>query len=82
MVASLLMGSVPAVIVGSRLTVKAPTRVLRICLAAVLYVSGLAMLWKIGVNIPLIAAASAAGIAALAVVLMLINRRRHAPTDG
>jgi uncharacterized membrane protein YfcA len=82
MVASLLMGSVPAVIVGSRLTVKAPTRVLRVCLAAVLYLSGMAMLWKIGVNIPLIAAASAAGIAALVVVLVLFNRHRPTPADA
>jgi uncharacterized membrane protein YfcA len=46
MVASLLMGSIPGVLLGSQLTVKAPTRVLRSCLAAVLFLSGLAMLFK------------------------------------
>ena len=46
MVASLLMGSIPGVLLGSQLTVKAPTRVLRTCLAAVLFLSGLAMLFK------------------------------------
>jgi len=46
MVASLLMGSIPGVLLGSQLTVKAPTRVLRSILAAVLFLSGLAMLFK------------------------------------
>lgn len=46
MVASLLMGSIPGVLLGSQLTIKAPTRVLRACLAAVLFLSGLAMLFK------------------------------------
>jgi uncharacterized membrane protein YfcA len=46
MVAALLMGSVPGVIAGSSLTVKTPTRALRLCLAAVLFLSGLAMLGK------------------------------------
>jgi hypothetical protein len=46
MVASLLMGSIPGVLLGSQLTVRAPTRVLRSILAAVLFLSGLAMLFK------------------------------------
>jgi uncharacterized protein len=46
MVASLLMGSIPGVLLGSQLTVKAPTRVLRAVLATVLFLSGLAMLFK------------------------------------
>ena len=46
MVASLLMGSIPGVLLGSQLTVKAPTRVLRGILAAVLFLSGLALLFK------------------------------------
>ncbi len=46
MVASLLMGSIPGVLLGSQLTVKAPTRVLRGILATVLFLSGLAMLFK------------------------------------
>ena len=44
MVASLLMGSIPGVLLGSQLTIKAPTRVLRTILAAVLFLSGLALL--------------------------------------
>jgi uncharacterized protein len=46
MVPSLLMGSIPGVLLGSQLTVKAPTRVLRSCLAVVLFLSGLAMVFK------------------------------------
>lgn len=46
MVASLLMGSIPGVLLGSQLTVKAPTRVLRSILAVVLFLSGLALIFK------------------------------------
>jgi hypothetical protein len=46
MVAALLIGSIPGVVIGSHLTVRAPTRVLRLCLAAVLFASGLALLQK------------------------------------
>ena len=46
MAAALLMGSVPGVIAGSHLTVRTPTKALRVCLAAVLLLSGLAMLGK------------------------------------
>jgi uncharacterized protein len=47
MVASLLIGSVPGVIAGSHLTIRTPTRLLRVCLAAVLLLSGVAMLGKV-----------------------------------
>ena len=46
MVASLLMGSIPGVLIGSQLTIHAPNRVLRSILAAVLFLSGLALLFK------------------------------------
>ena len=46
MVASLLLGSVPGVIAGSHLTTRTPTRALRFALAAVLFLSGLALLGK------------------------------------
>ena len=46
MVAALLMGSIPGVLLGSQLTVHAPNRVLRGILAAVLFLSGLALLFK------------------------------------
>ena len=46
MVAALLMGSLPGVLLGSQLTVHAPARVLRGILATVLFLSGLALLFK------------------------------------
>lgn len=46
MVAALLLGSIPGVVLGSHLTIHAPTRVLRACLATVLLLSGVAMLYK------------------------------------
>jgi uncharacterized membrane protein YfcA len=46
MVAALLMGSIPGVLLGSQLTVRAPGRVLRGILAGVLFFSGLALLFK------------------------------------
>jgi uncharacterized membrane protein YfcA len=46
MVAALLMGSIPGVLIGSQLTVRAPSRMLRTILAAVLFLSGLALLFK------------------------------------
>jgi uncharacterized protein len=46
MVGALLVGSIPGVIVGSHLTVRTPTRWLRVCLAVILFVSGLALIFK------------------------------------
>ena len=46
MVAALLVGSIPGIIAGSHLTIRTPTRALRLCLAAVLLVSGFVMYGK------------------------------------
>ena len=46
MVVALLMGSIPGVLIGSPLTVRAPGRVLRVCLAVVLFLSGMALFAK------------------------------------
>lgn len=43
MVSALLMGSVPGVLMGSQLTIRAPNRALRAILALVLFLSGLAL---------------------------------------
>ncbi len=45
MVLALIIGSIPGVIAGSHLTIRTPHRVLRICLACVLFLSGIA-LWS------------------------------------
>ena len=46
MVVALVLGSVPGVILGSHLTLKTPAKWLRLILALVLFVSGIAMLLK------------------------------------
>lgn len=46
MVAALILGSVPGVILGSHLTLKTPTKWLRFILALVLFASGIAMLLR------------------------------------
>lgn len=46
MVGALLLGSIPGLVIGSHLTIHAPTRQLRACLATVLLLSGLGMLFK------------------------------------
>jgi hypothetical protein len=46
MVAALLLGSIPGIVAGSHLTIRTPNRLLRICLAVVLFLSGLAMFGK------------------------------------
>ncbi len=46
MVGALLLGSIPGVIVGSRLTLRISTKWLRLILALVLLTSGIAMLWR------------------------------------
>jgi uncharacterized protein len=75
--ASLLVGSVPGVLVGSQLTVRLPDTALRVGLAATLLVSGLKLL-----NVPgsdhLIVAALAAGLAALVVAAVRVWNRRPA----
>lgn len=46
MVGALLLGSIAGVVLGSHLTIHAPTCQMRACLATVLILSGLAMLFK------------------------------------
>jgi uncharacterized protein len=46
MVLALLLGSIPGVVAGSALTIHTPNRLLRICLAIVLLLSGLALFAK------------------------------------
>lgn len=46
MVSSLLLGSIPGVVAGSALTIHTPNRLLRICLATVLFLSGIALFGK------------------------------------
>ena len=46
MVSALLLGSIPGIVAGSHLTLRTPNRLLRICLAVVMLLSGIALLGK------------------------------------
>jgi len=46
MVLALLLGSIPGIVIGSHLTLRTPSRLLRIVLAIVLFLSGIALLGK------------------------------------
>ena len=74
---SLLLGSVPGVLLGSQLTVRLPDTALRVGLAATLFVSGLKLL-DVPVSDELILVAFAGGLVALGVAAVRIWSRRPA----
>ncbi len=61
----LLIGSIPGVLIGGRLTVRLPDRALRIALAATLTLAGVKLLEPPGADVIVIVGVSLAGIAAL-----------------
>jgi uncharacterized membrane protein YfcA len=72
LVGTILIGSIPGIWVGSHLTVRLPTGLLRVALGLVLMVSALALFDKAGVELPLPV------LVALAVAIVLgIGRRTH-----
>jgi uncharacterized protein len=78
----LLVGSIPGVLAGSRLTVRLPETTLRIALASVLLLSGIKLLDPPGSDV-VVAVALALG--AVAVAALLVRRRlnaRPAPAVG
>jgi uncharacterized membrane protein YfcA len=75
--ASLLVGSIPGILLGSQLTVRLPETALRIGLAATLFVSGLKLLDVPGSD-QLIVIGLAAGLVALGVGLVRVWSRRPA----
>jgi hypothetical protein len=70
---SLLLGSIPGVIIGAHLSARAPDAIIRPILAVVLTLSGMKLLeapnWLLGATI-------AAALAGAAVVLLVRTRRR------
>jgi uncharacterized membrane protein YfcA len=65
----LLVGSVPGVLLGSRLTVRLPETTLRIALASVLLLSGIKLVDPPGSDVLVVAALGAGGIAGLVLAL-------------
>jgi uncharacterized protein len=68
----LLVGSVPGVLLGSRLTVRLPDTTLRIALASVLLLSGIKLVDPPGSDVIVVAALGAGGLAAL---ILAVRRR-------
>ncbi len=77
---SILAGSIPGVWIGSHLTVKVPVGMLRLAISVLMVSSGLALLQKAGINVPLVAliATPAALMTVAATVQRLRSRKRKA----
>jgi uncharacterized membrane protein YfcA len=78
----LLVGSIPGVLVGSRLTVRLPETTLRVALAGVLLLSGIKLLDPPGSDVLVVVALA---VGAVAVAALLVRRRllaRPAPAVG
>ncbi len=72
--ASLLLGSIPGVLLGSQLTVRAPERALRIGLASTLLLSGLKLLDVPGADLLVVAGLGVGALVALIALVRLILR--------
>jgi uncharacterized protein len=72
---SLLVGSIPGVLVGSQLTVRLPERALRVGLAATLLVSGIKLLDPPGSDVFVVAALGAALVGGVYAAVRQVNRR-------
>ena len=72
----LLVGSVPGVLVGSRLTVRFPDRILRIGLAAVLLLSGIKLVDPPGSDAFVVGALAAGVVAGLVIGIRRLLARR------
>jgi hypothetical protein len=68
----LLVGSIPGVLVGSRLTVRLPETTLRVALATVLLLSGIKLLDPPGSDALVVAALGVGGVAGL---ILAVRRR-------
>jgi hypothetical protein len=75
---SLLVGSIPGVLIGSQLTIKLPDRTMRIAFASVLILSGLKLLDPPGSDY-LVVSALLGGVIAIAVNGLLELRSRFGP---
>lgn len=81
LVGTILIGSIPGIWVGSHLTVKLPTGVLRNALGLVMVLSALALLKKAGVELPLVLAIAAPVVFGAALVAHALARKGR-PVDA
>jgi uncharacterized membrane protein YfcA len=78
LVGMILLGSIPGIWIGSHLTVRLPTGLLRVTLGLVLVASALALFDKAGVQLPLPVLVALA----VAIILGIWRRTRHARANG
>ena len=78
----LLIGSIPGVLIGGRLTVRLPDRALRIALAGTLTLAGVKLLDPPGADVIVIVGAVAAALAAVVVGVRALSARAAALVDS
>jgi uncharacterized membrane protein YfcA len=79
---NILIGSLPGVWIGSNLSVRVPSSVLRATLALVLIGAGLALLAKAGVGVPGVVIAAFPAAIVVLVTGVLVRDRRNGDTDA
>jgi uncharacterized membrane protein YfcA len=80
LVGTILLGSIPGIWIGSHLSARLPTGLLRVALGVVLICSSLALFNKAGVQLPLAAIISLPGALAVALLAQrLVRRMRPRP---
>jgi uncharacterized membrane protein YfcA len=78
LVGAILLGSIPGVWIGSHLSVKLPSAVLRTALGAVMVAAALALFGKAGVKLPLAVLVAALVALAAALGAQVLARRTRA----
>jgi uncharacterized membrane protein YfcA len=71
----LLVGSIPGVLIGSRVSVRLPDRTLRVALALVLFLAGVKLLEVPGANAIVVTVAALAAVAGVLTLLLRSSRR-------
>jgi uncharacterized protein len=84
LVGTILIGSIPGIWIGSHLTARLPTGLLRVALGVVLIVSSLALFDKAGVDLPLVAVLAIPAAFALGLLAQRVRNGRavSAPSSG
>jgi hypothetical protein len=75
LVGTILLGSVPGIWIGSHLTVRLPTGLLRTGLGAVMIASAIALFDKAGLNVPLVVTLAIPAVLAVGLLAQQLLRR-------
>jgi uncharacterized protein len=79
LVGTILLGSIPGIWVGSQLTARLPTGLLRVALGVVLIVSSLALFDKAGVDLPLVVVLAIPAAFVLGLIAQRVRNARAVP---